>query len=43
MARNLHDFKKHNQRHEGCCRGLELGGKEGRWLYSELKIYKMLG
>ncbi len=37
------DFKEHDLRHEACCRWFELRGKDGRWLYSDVEICKIMG
>jgi integrase len=37
------DFKEHDLRHEACCRWFELRSKDGRWLYSDVEICKIMG
>jgi integrase len=37
------NFKEHDLRHEACCRWFELRGKDGRWLYSDVEICKIMG
>jgi len=37
------DFKEHDLRHEACCRWFELRDKDGRWLYSDVEICKIMG
>lgn len=37
------DFKEHDLRHEACCRWFELRGNDGRWLYSDVEICKIMG
>jgi integrase len=39
----LEDFTEHDLRHEACCRWLELRDAEGRWVYSEVEICRIMG
>lgn len=37
------DMKEHDLRHEACCRWFELRGKDGRWVFSDVEICKIMG
>ena len=39
----LPDMKEHDLRHEACCRWFELRGKDGRWVFSDVEICKIMG
>lgn len=36
-------FTEHDLRHEACCRWFELRGKDGRWLFSDVEICRIMG
>lgn len=37
------DFKEHDLRHEATCRWVTMRGPDGRWLFSEVEICKIMG
>ena len=37
------DFSEHDLRHEATCRWFEMRGAEGRWLFSEIEVCKIMG
>lgn len=39
----LPDVTEHDLRHEACCRWFELRGKDGRWVFSDVEICKIMG
>lgn len=39
----LKDITEHDLRHEACCRWFELRGVDGRWLFSDVEICKIMG
>ena len=39
----LPDMTEHDLRHEACCRWFELRGKDGRWVFSDVEICKIMG
>lgn len=36
-------FTEHDLRHEACCRWFELRGHDGRWVFSDVEICRILG
>lgn len=39
----LPNMTEHDLRHEACCRWFELRGKDGRWVFSDVEICKIMG
>ena len=37
------DFSEHDLRHEATCRWFEMRGNDGRWLFSEIEVCKIMG
>ena len=37
------NMTEHDLRHEACCRWFELRGKDGRWVFSDVEICKIMG
>lgn len=37
------DFKEHDLRHEATCRWVQMKDRQGRWMWTELEIAKMMG
>ena len=39
----LKDFTEHDLRHEATCRWVEMRGKDGRWLYGDVDLCRVMG
>lgn len=39
----VEDMTEHDLRHEACCRWVELRGPDGRWVFSDLEVCKIMG
>lgn len=37
------DFTEHDLRHEATCRWIELRGRDGRWVFSETEVCRIMG
>lgn len=39
----IDDLTEHDLRHEACCRWFEMRGTDGRWLFSDVEICRLMG